>query len=827
MSTSRWPCLRSYGPPDLGEIAMPIGGIGTGSISIAGNGALRDVEVQNRPAKGFTPANLFLAVWARCGDERVTRALEGPLSPPYSGSFGATAPTHRLPRFRYAAFHAAYPLAAVHLDDPDVPVAAVVEAFNPLVPGDADSSSLPYASLRVRLTNLRDQPTDASVSAHLPNLALRDLADHGLAPGHASFREGPGVHGVWFAPPDTDTDHEQWGSLALTTTSEDVTCRTAWPAGDDTLEGLWREFSRDGRLVDSPDAGPSPRASLAASVRLAPRQTRSVTFHYCWHFPNRMSWTPVEGVDSRIGNFYATRFSDAWDVAEHVAARADELEATTVRFVQAFLDADMPAAFKEATLFNLSTLNTQTCFRTPDGTLYGFEGCLDELGFCLGSSTHVWNFDQATPSLFGDLATSMRRVELEDATDADGCMRFRVFLPPKAPTDWPLAAADGQMGAVLKLHREWARSGDDALLRSLWPGVVRALRFAWVDGGWDADRDGVMEGAQHVTYDIKLYGPNPYTGLIYLAALRAVHEMATTVGDEELAATADALFERGRTWVDGHLFNGEHYVQQVRPVPPDEVIAAGLDHHPRTPQDPRDPSHQLRDGCLTDQLLGQLLAHVGGLGHVVDTAHVARTLESIHRLNRREGFHDHFNPGRSFAVGDESGLLVCSYPRERRATALMYADEVWAGSEYGLAALSLYEGFVDEAVRTVEDVRHRYDGRRRNPFNEVEAGHHYVRSLASWGLVLGWTGFRYDGRRGEFGLRPATEPRATWFWSNGYAWGTVTQARTATGVSVEIEVLFGELAVRRVRLEGQGAVDVPETILAHDADATLQVLVEG
>ena len=96
---------------------------------------------------------------------------------------------------------------------------------------------------------------------------------------------------------------------------------------------------------------------------------------------------------------------------------------------------------------------------------------------------------------------------------------------------WDKAAADGQMGCLMKLYRDWQLSGDTEWLRSLWPNAKRALEFAWIKGGWDANRDGVAEGVQHNTYDVEFYGPNPLCGVWYLGALRAGEEMARAVGD--------------------------------------------------------------------------------------------------------------------------------------------------------------------------------------------------------------------------------------------------------------------------------------------------------
>ena len=51
----RWPVLTRYTGEKLARIALPIGGIGTGTVSLGGRGQLRDWEIMNQPARGFCP----------------------------------------------------------------------------------------------------------------------------------------------------------------------------------------------------------------------------------------------------------------------------------------------------------------------------------------------------------------------------------------------------------------------------------------------------------------------------------------------------------------------------------------------------------------------------------------------------------------------------------------------------------------------------------------------------------------------------------------------------------------------------------------------------
>src|SRR3974390_664271 len=123
-------------------------------------------------------------------------------------------------------------------------------------------------------------------------------------------------------------------------------------------------------------------------------------------------------------------------------------------------------------------------------------------------------------------------------------MGFRSYLPDGRQI-LHMAAPDGQMGCLIKLYRDWKLSGDKAWLRRLWPAAQRALEFAWIENGWDANRDGVAEGVQHNTYDVEFYGPNPLCGIYYLGALRAGEEMARAVGDTSAADEYHRLFTNG------------------------------------------------------------------------------------------------------------------------------------------------------------------------------------------------------------------------------------------------------------------------------------------
>jgi non-lysosomal glucosylceramidase len=845
-----WPILTHYDQEHLTRIAMPLGGIGTGTVSLGGRGDLRDFEIYSHPDKGFTPPYGFFTLWAKPeGEEPVVRCLEGVIEPwLYEGVSGCPVPNHGLPRFRQCTYAAAYPLAQVSLSDPEMPLDVRLEAFNPLIPAEADASGIPVVVLRYVLKNKTGRPVTASVCGSMQNFIGNDGNGQKAKGNQNEWKNGNKAiaGGLFFQPGELDPCAEQYGTLALAVLSspspESSFARTPSPlllshrlAWDDIgwntgLLDFWDDFSADGTLDERPPARKSdtPVGSLAIQSVVPPNNEITVTFLLAWHFPNRKTWTPEKVTSSstsecccntdpaQVGNYYTAQYANAWEVVEKTTTAFPILEEKTVRFVRAFCENDLPHAVKEAALFNLSTLRTQTAFRVPQGHLMGWEGCNDKSGCCYGSCTHVWNYEQTTPYLFGELAKTMREIEFGYATRDDGLMAFRTSLPLGSSTQWQAAAADGQMGCLMKLYRDWQLSGDDELVHRLWPNARKALEFCWIAGGWDADQDGIMEGCQHNTMDVEYYGPNPEIEIWYLGALRAAEEMAWYLGEKAFARRCHALFVKGRKWTDQHLYNGEYYQQEIRLILDADSIAPGL-RIGMGAADLSDPAYQVGTGCVADQLVGQNMAHICGLGYLLKPAYVRKSLRSVYKYNQRKDFYSHFNNMRSYVLGEESGLLVCTYPRGNRPRQpFPYATEAWTGLEYTAAVGMLYEGQLNAGLHCIEAVRERYDGRKRNPFDEPECGHHYARAMAAWAGVLALTGFYYSAVDKVMGF---TAQAGTWFWSNGYAWGTCKQEEKDGGYEVEINVLGGTLIMEKLILAGQGEANWEKGSLSESETA--------
>jgi hypothetical protein len=120
--------------------------------------------------------------------------------------------------------------------------------------------------------------------------------------------------------------------------------------------------------------------------------------------------------------------------------------------------------------------------------------------------------------------------------------------------------------------------------------------------------------------------------------------------------------------------------------------------------------------------------------------------------------------------------------------------------EYLVAAQFIHAGMLREGLETIEDVRWRFDGERRNPWDEPECGHHYARAMSAWSSVVAWSGFHYHAADKALTLSPkANTPAFTSFWSTGAGWGLFSVAPENNRSRTKITVTEGSLPLRTIR----------------------------
>lgn len=763
--------VRAFGGPyrgkQLDRVAFPLGGIGSGMICLEGTGSLSHASLLHQPDV-FNEPCAFAAI-SISGAQRIARVLEGPVptwkffGQPGTARGGEGKP-YGLPRLAAATFRARFPFAEIDFIDEQLPLDVRLVGWSPFTPPDADDSSLPVAALEYVFTNRTSAPVEAVFSFHAADFLTesdKSAREVRRVPGGFVLRALPPPESPWLE-----------GSFAACVDETDARVDAAWFRGRfrDWLPMVWNHVE-SGACPDQPPhatGAPSRGASLYVPLRIAPGASRTVVLRLGWHAPRSKLRTDrimvlAPGVpydETRCYQpWYAQRYRDIDAVLADWRQRYGELRSASERFAACLHDTTLPPEILEAVTANLAILKSPTLLREHEGRLWSWEGCKDESGSCAGSCTHVWNYAQAIAHLFPSLERSLRESEFGPSQDEHGRQNFRTSLPIREPEATSVAAADGQLGGIMKFHRDWRISGDTGWLRRWWPRVRQSLDYCVAT--WDPEGKGLIEEPHHNTYDIELWGPDSMATTIYLGALSAAIEIGRALGED--TSRYLRLLAAGREKCRTVLFNGEYLQQQIewanlRAKNPAEAAHGKVTISPEwlALVEQGGPLHQYGPGCLADGVIGAWFARVSGLGEVVDADLVTSHLRAVYRHNLRRDLSDHANPQRpTYALGHEGGLLLCTWPRGGKPPlAFPYSDEVWTGIEYQVASHLIMTGHVAEGLDVVRLCRARYDGRVRNPFNEYECGHWYGRALSSYALLQAMSGGRYDAVTQVMHLKP-------------------------------------------------------------------------
>ncbi|MGC4035283.1 MAG: GH116 family glycosyl hydrolase [Chitinophagaceae bacterium] len=824
------PTSRKYNEAYTGEhlnrIAFPMGGFGTGMICMEGTGALSHVSIKNLPDIYNEPC-MFAAILVK-GMKNGAKVLEGPV-PAWKhfgrlgSGLGQEGSTIGLPRFRNAAFTTKFPFGELDISDEDLPLKVKVTAWSPFTPTDQDNSSMPVGALEYHFVNTGKTAIDAVFSFNTKNFVKVDEGKNSISPVKNGFILSE--KGTKDKPFRTD--------MAFYTNDDATVVDHCWFRGGwwDSLTMAWNAVKNAEVNSIAPVEENAPGASLFVPFSLDAGKEKTIRLMLTWYTPDsdqtygdvgkpKENCNPENGCcnsPSDIGldpfdkNFdgkfykpwYSNRFKNINEVIDYWHTNYDELKKKSTLFKDAFYASTLPPEVIEAVASNLTILKSPTVMRQFDGRAWNWEGSGDTWGSCHGSCTHVWNYAQATSHLFPAMERSMRATEFCESQSEEGHQTFRAVLPIQPATHDFHSAADGQLGGIMKVYREWRISGDNEWLKKIYPMVKTSMDYCIKT--WDPRGKGLIEEPHHNTYDIEFWGADGMHTSFYIGALNAITAMGAHLGND--VSTYKNLAAAGKKAIETDLYDGEYFIQHIQykglnAGDPTTAKSFGGDYSTEAKDllGKEGPKYQYGKGCLSDGVLGSWIARMCGLNDPMDAAKIKSHLLAVHKYNLKQNLSEHANPQRpSFAVGEEGGLLLCSWPKGGKLSLpFVYSDEVWTGIEHQVASHLMMMGDVKEGLDILRASRNRYDGRVRNPFNEYECGHWYARALASYGYFQALTGVRYDAidkklfvdsKIGDF----------TSFLSTESGFGTVT----LKAGKVSLNMVYGKLEVNKVVVAGK------------------------
>jgi non-lysosomal glucosylceramidase len=718
---------------------IPIGGLGTGSIGRTHRGdfARWHLEVGTH---AFAPvaADGFSVFVGRSGGDGTATVLST-FRPEALPAWGWTLPEGG------GTYHALFPRAWQAFEGDVLGVRLVGEQLSPVIAGDLDSSALPVGVFEWWVENPGPNPLIVGIM-----LSWQDpVADHDVpAPAgawHETIENSDVGGAILHAPVDAPSGLR--GTFAVAASRAPgvtVTIRDRFDATGD--QEVWADFAADGRLEPASDTRPSAvgeaiGVAVAATVKLAPGERRSIRFALAWDLPV---------VEFGAGRRWYKRYTRDWgrtgtrafDLATHALERAPAWRAAIEKWQRPVLaSADRPDWYKAA-LFN------ELYFLVDGGTFWeagevdGPEPDRDDPGrFALLECLDYPFYDSVDVDFYASFAILRLFPELEARGIRDLLAAIAVDDPEIVAIEASGERAPRKVGGtvphdvggpdddpfyrpnryhyqdvndwkdlgpkfVLQVWRDAVAAGadGDALIRDAWPTVEALLtRLA----RRDRDGDGLPEhdGLPDQTYDTwPMHGPSAYGGSLWLGALAAAEAMAGRLGETAAAQRWSGWFERGQVAFDRRLWRADHYAYD-------------------------DGGAVSSDSIMADQLAGQWYADATGLGDLLPADRVATALRTIHRMNVCG-----FAGGRMGAVNGVRPDGSVDHSSEQSA-------EVWVGTTYALAAFMIGRGLTEEGWSTASGaaaVTYERGLWFRTPEAYDEAGNFraslYLRPLAIWAI---------------------------------------------------------------------------------------------
>lgn len=797
-----------YSGKELKFIGMPVGGLTTGQVYLGGDGRLWYWDIFN--INRINPVNPGAGDKFYLNPMTQDHRFEQGFSIRVKKAITAFSKKLSTGGFSDISFRGEYPIGKVTYKDSDIPVTVELESFTPFIPTDYDKSGFPAVVMQYHIKNESDSPLELELMGWLQNTANYFTAKGTKGKHINTISKANGLLQLVNTSQVSQEaqDAPDYGNMTLSLLNTDENSWASPKVIDDVTYNS-AGIAPSKKITESADIGDVITGALGQNLNLKAGEKRTVTFIISWYFPNvnKVNIPRLRNHDN-LRYYYSKKFKSSADVASKINQEKDFLFTTTKDWNKTWYNSSLPVWFLDRTFVNTSTLATASCYRFDDltddpvneGRFYAMEGVYLGEGTC----THVFHYEQAFGRVFPNMARQLReQIDFGLSWDKRGFVGYRAEHSGIGKHDGRGYAIDGHAGTILRAYREHTTSSNSDFLNKNWKKIKAGINYLITqDSEKTGKTDGIIEGAQYHTLDRPWYGKISWITTMYNAALQVGVALGNEMGDKQFAKKCEEIAGQGFVNIPKELFNGEFFFN--------ELDANHLDA-PNTNR-----------GSHIDQMLGQSWAQQVGLPRILPKDKTDKALASIFKYHYQEDVGKYLDTAtiknvRFYALPKEAGTIMTTFPKGGADIAagkvkhdwdkltVGYFSESMTGFTYQAAAHMISEGLVDEGMTMIKAIHDRYAPEKRNPYNEIEYGSHYIRAMSSYGAFIAASGFTIHEPKGKIGFSPkinASNFKSAFI--TGNSWGTFTQKRIKQQQENSLKIIYGRLSLSTIELVTEG-----------------------
>ncbi len=802
---------------------IALGGIGAGFVELRRNGQFYNWNIFNNQPKGTGPVfypndapyysgwedgiMFFVVRYHEQGSDMPKMKL---LQLPNSLNEGSTQNYGNIYIFPWLKavknieYNARFPFVHMKFSDPEMPFDVEMEAFTPFIPHDVKNSSLPGVYFNFNIISKSQKKVDVMLIASQRNMAGYEtnekyfISEIHKKDGYIFMNQTVG------GMDESSFTHGQMGMASL---SDNSTYYLGWShhhpyyeqaLRNNTLPNIndtdgtksmnkvpeWMPKTNGRNMIDKETgkkiAYPGKEghqrslSSIANSTTLNPGDTFTHSFIFTWNFPNyyakkinddpTLEQKEYKEFGRNIGNYYSNFFKSALDVANYMKKNKEILSKRTEEFLTNYYASDIDQYVLDQINSHLNTF-VVSGWLTKEGVFGVREGMAEDRSYAGMFTIDVALYGSVMVSaLFPELEKSAIRAHAKTQGEK-GEINHSLPLDVENPKPYEQRnyhRVDMPGNFVEMAMRDYFWTGDKKFLKDVWPNIKKAINYILSYRDKDNDQMPDMEGIMCSYDNFPMYGLASYIQSQWLAAMASAAKGAEAIGDNKAKRKYATILKDGMKLMEDKLWNGEFY-------------RISNDYH---------GEHGKNEGCLTDQMIGQWIAHQSGLGYIHNKERIRKAMKSILSISYRK---DYFlkNYG-------EKGKWLLDVAPERWVD---QANTPWTGVELAFASFLLYEGLYEDAMKVIKTVDHRYREEQLY-WNHIECGGHYFRPMSSWAIINALLGLKIN--LGTYSFAPVI-PKNNFKMFFAYPDGTAHYI--AKNAKVRIKILTGKWNCTQLRIQ--------------------------